>query len=42
MEYLPYAFLCYLTPIIAIIYAITGKFIWYEKNNVKKERMQNV
>lgn len=42
MEYLPYAFLCYLTPIIAIIYAITGKFIWYEKNNTEKERMQNV
>jgi len=28
MEYLPYAFLCYLTPIVAIIYATTGKFIW--------------
>ncbi|MEL7647527.1 MAG: Na+/H+ antiporter NhaC [Sedimentibacter sp.] len=28
MEYLPYAILCYLTPVVAIIYAITGKFIW--------------
>lgn len=32
MEYLPYAFLCYLTPIVAIIYAYTGKFIWKEEN----------
>jgi len=30
LEYLPYAFLCYLTPIVAIAYAITGKFIWKE------------
>jgi len=41
LEYMPFAFLCYLTPIVAIIYAITGKFIWYEKdgmikNDVKK------
>ncbi|MGD9569568.1 MAG: Na+/H+ antiporter NhaC [Sedimentibacter sp.] len=39
MEYLPYAFLCTLTPIVAIIYAITGKFIWMEnssKETVKK------
>jgi len=28
LEYLPYAFLCYLTPIVAIVYAVTGKFIW--------------
>lgn len=28
MAYLPYAFLCYLTPIVAIVYAIIGKFIW--------------
>jgi len=33
MEYLPYAFLCTLTPIVAIIYAITGKFIWKEDNS---------
>jgi NhaC family Na+:H+ antiporter len=30
IEYLPYAFLCTLTPIVAIIYAIAGKFIWKE------------
>lgn len=30
LEYLPYAFLCYLTPIVAILYAITNKFIWKE------------
>jgi len=28
LAYLPYAFLCYLTPIVAVIYAIIGKFIW--------------
>lgn len=32
IEYLPYAFLCYLTPVVAIIYAITGKFIWKEES----------
>nr|WP_315020447.1 Na+/H+ antiporter NhaC [uncultured Aminipila sp.] len=31
MSYLPYAFLCYFTPIVAIIYAITGKFIWKQE-----------
>lgn len=36
LKYFPYAFLCYLTPIVAIIYAITGKFIWYEKDDVSK------
>lgn len=30
MEYLPYTFLAYLTPIVAIIYAISNKFIWLE------------
>lgn len=37
MEYLPYAFLCYLTPIVAIIYAITGKFIWKEEKKEQSE-----
>ncbi len=37
LEYLPYAFLCYLTPIVAIIYAITGKFIWYEKDDISTD-----
>ena len=33
LEYLPYAFLSILVPIIAIIYAYTGKFVWYEDDN---------
>ncbi len=37
LQYLPFAFLCYLVPIVAIIYAITGKFIWYEESNVIEE-----
>lgn len=28
LEYLPYAFFCWLCPIIAIIYGFTGKFVW--------------
>lgn len=31
MSYLPYAFLCYLTPLVAITYAILGKFIWKQE-----------
>ena len=31
LEYLPYAFLGYITPIIAILYAYTGKFVWKEE-----------
>lgn len=30
LEYLPYAFLCYLTPIVGMLYAVTNKFIWKE------------
>lgn len=37
LEYLPYAFLSYLVPIIAIIYAITNKFIWIEEDSTAKE-----
>ena len=37
LEYLPYAFLCYITPIVAIIYALTDKFIWYEENSTEKD-----
>lgn len=33
MEYFPYAVLCYITPIIAIIYAMADKFIWYEEKS---------
>jgi NhaC family Na+:H+ antiporter len=40
LDYLPYAFLCYLTPIVAIIYAVTGKFIW--KENDSKDSAKNV
>ncbi|NLK35444.1 MAG: Na+/H+ antiporter NhaC [Gracilibacteraceae bacterium] len=40
LEYMPFAFLCYLTPIVAIIYAITGKFIWYEKDNMIKSNVE--
>lgn len=29
LEYLPYTYLAIFTPLIAILYAITGKFIWY-------------
>lgn len=39
LEYLPFAFLCYLTPIVAIIYALTGKFIW--KEDVAKDVVDN-
>ena len=39
LEYLPFAFLCYLTPIVAIIYAVTGKFIW--KENDSKNSVEN-
>lgn len=28
LQYLPYTFLAILVPIIAIIYATTGKFVW--------------
>lgn len=40
MEYLPYAFFCWLCPIIAIIYGFTGKFLWKtgEKPSVKTYR----
>jgi len=41
MEYLPYAFLCYLTPIVAIIYASTGKFIWKE-DTAKNDKIDAV
>ncbi|WP_206458796.1 Na+/H+ antiporter NhaC [Anaerovorax sp. IOR16] len=38
MEYLPFAFLCYLTPVVAVIYALTGKFIWKESVTELKEK----
>ncbi len=42
LEYLPYTFLALLCPVIAIIYASTGKFIWYntpeEQAELEKEK----
>jgi NhaC family Na+:H+ antiporter len=36
IEYMPYVFLAYLTPLIAVMYGFTNKFIWREgqKNSV--------
>lgn len=28
IEYLPYAFFCYICPVLAIIYGFSGKFVW--------------
>lgn len=43
VDYLPYTFLALFCPIIAIIYAVTGKFIWYnteeEQAVVEKEAL---
>jgi NhaC family Na+:H+ antiporter len=40
VEYLPYAFFCWICPIIAIIYGFTGKFVWKtgEKPSMKTYR----
>lgn len=40
LEYLPYAFLCYLTPLVAILYASTNKFIWKEEATEVQEQAQ--
>lgn len=41
LDYLPFTYLAVLTPIVSIIYAMTGKFIWYnteeEQNEINKE-----
>lgn len=29
LDYLPYTFLALFVPIISALYAVTGKFIWY-------------
>ena len=46
VDYLPYTFLALFTPVIAIIYAITGKFIWYntdeEQAVIDKERLEEI
>lgn len=31
IAYIPYSFLCYIVPVIAVIYACTGLFIWKEE-----------
>lgn len=46
LDYLPYTYLAIFTPLIAIIYAITGKFIWYntdeEQAAIDKERLEEI
>ena len=46
LDYLPYTFLSIFTPLIAIIYSITGKFIWYntdeEQAVIDKERLEEI
>lgn len=37
LDYLPYTFLALFCPIIAIIYAIIGKFIWYNTDEEQAE-----
>jgi NhaC family Na+:H+ antiporter len=43
MEYLPFTFLALFCPVIAIFYAFTGKFIWYntdeEQAEIEKEAL---
>lgn len=42
MQYFPYAVLCYITPVVAIIYALTNKFIWYDEKSTEVESTKNV
>lgn len=28
LDYLPFAFLCYITPLVAIVFSLAGKFLW--------------
>ena len=37
LEYLPYTFLALLVPVIAILYAITGKFVWFNTPEMQAE-----
>lgn len=37
LDYLPYTFLALFTPLIAILYAITGKCIWYNTDEEQAE-----
>ena len=36
-SYLPFAFFCWLCPIIAILYGFTGKFVW-KTGEIKSQR----
>lgn len=40
LSYAPYTFFCFLCPLMAIIYAITGKFIW-NKDEGEAEVLEN-
>ncbi len=37
LKYLPFTFLCYLTPIVAVVYAVLGKFIWKEEPSLSDQ-----
>jgi len=37
LDYLPYTFLALFCPLIAILYAVTGKFIWYNTEEEQAE-----
>lgn len=37
IDYLPYTFLALFTPLVAILYATTGKFIWYNTDEEQAE-----
>lgn len=38
LEYLPYAVVPYITPLVAILYAVINKFIWYEEDEEASSR----
>lgn len=40
VSYLPYAFFCWLCPILAIIYGFTGKFVWKTGEKASKRTYQ--
>jgi NhaC family Na+:H+ antiporter len=41
LEYLPYAFLCYLTPLVGMAYAVTNKFVWrVDATNMKEQSVE--
>ncbi len=45
MAYLPYTFLALIVPVIAVLYAFTGKFVWYntaeEQAEIQKDYQEN-